>query len=129
MKKKLVYYAHCMAIYNTPQEKRDVELLESLGFDVLNPNAKEHIEEVMKTQQNKLLDKDEIGMLVMEYFSSLVDKCDIVAFRALPDGRIPAGIAKEIKRGNMVFELPSGILKRTISVEETREYLREAGQR
>lgn len=31
-----VYYSHCKAIYNTPQE-RDLDLLKSLGFnDILN---------------------------------------------------------------------------------------------
>lgn len=34
-----VYYAHCMTIYDTPQETRDLKLLEKdLGYEVLNPN-------------------------------------------------------------------------------------------
>ena len=33
----LVYYAHCQAIYGTPQEDRDIALLEKLGFEVVNP--------------------------------------------------------------------------------------------
>jgi hypothetical protein len=120
-----------MAIYNTPQEQRDIELLEGLGFEVLNPNSPKHIKAVEKIQEKgkTCFGANNSGVLVMEYFTNLVEKCDVVAFRALPDGRIPAGIAKEIGCGKTVFELPSGIVKRTISIEETREYLREAGQR
>jgi len=29
--KKKVYYSHCMAIYNTPQEKADIKLLQKMG--------------------------------------------------------------------------------------------------
>ena len=33
------YYAHCLSIFNTPQERRDVAVLETLGFEVYNPPA------------------------------------------------------------------------------------------
>lgn len=113
------YYAHCLAIYDTPQEKRDINLLESLGFEVFNPNCQE-CQDGYKDQG-------------MDFFDKILNDCDILAFRSLPDGRIPAGIAGEIAYmvaiARPIFELPSGILKRTISVDETREYLKEAGQR
>src|SRR5690606_7215826 len=35
------YYAHCMAIYGTPAEQRDVATLLALGFQVINPNTPE----------------------------------------------------------------------------------------
>ena len=70
---------------------------------------------------------------VMEYFAELVRSCGAVAFRVLPDGSIPAGVAKEIavanEVGKPVIELPSGISRRVITVEQTREYLAEVGQR
>ena len=122
-----VYYAHCQAIYGTKQEERDLVLLKSLGFEVLNPNSPEHIEIAVKMKASGQADR------VMDYFSSLVFQCDAVAFRALPDGAVPAGVSKEIgvatKTNKPVFELPSCISRRTITVEQTREYLAEVGQR
>lgn len=145
----IVYYAHCQAIYDTPQEQRDIELLKALGFEVLNPNMPEHKEHATKTRQSviesgeqmdrdrgvdltegrKTFWRDKASSCVMGYFESLVKSADFVAFRALPDGRIPAGIAKEISLGKPCFELPSGIVRRIIGVAETREYLQEAGFR
>lgn len=114
-----VYYAHCLAIYNTPQEKRDVSLLESLGFEVVNPNSEECSEGYKREK--------------MDFFKRFSKECDLIAFRATPHGRIPAGIAKEIEMFEQeqkpVIELPSQRVRRVMSVEETREYLREIGQR
>lgn len=114
-----VYYAHCIAIYNTPQEDRDVALLESLGFEVINPNTKE-CDEGYK----------EKGML---YFKEILKEAHALCFRSLPSGEIPAGVHKEImwmkKRGCPIFELPTGIVGREASVERTREYLIEMGIR
>lgn len=113
------YYAHCLAIYNTKQEERDLETLNRLGFQVLNPNKPEY----SQLYQEK-------GMKV---FEELAKSCDLVAFRGLPDGSIPAGIAKEIKAAQEankpVIELPSCVLRRELDVEQTREYLKEIGQR
>jgi len=109
------YYAHCLAIYNTYQEERDVKLLESLGFEVVNPNSSEY----QKKYETE-------GML---FFKELAQKCNVIAFRALPSGEIPAGVAGEIDCGLPIIELPSGISRRKLSVEQTREYLREVGQR
>ena len=112
-----VYYAHCMALYNTPQEKRDVVLLRKLGFEVVNPNTKEC------DQGAKLYG--------MHYFKRFAKTCDLVAFRALPDGAIPSGVALELEwfkeLSKPVIELPSGVERRGISREATRQYLREVG--
>lgn len=118
--KKVAYYAHPLSLYNSAQEKRDISLIESLGFEVLNPNGPEH-QEAYQAE----------GML---YFEKLIEgKVQLLFFRAFPDGSIPAGIAKEIetaaKLNLPVVELPNGILRRSLSVEETREYLRESGFR
>lgn len=123
-----IYYAHCQSIYNTPQEKRDVEMLEKMGFQVINPNSKEHIDKATEMRNNGI-DSSEI----MKYFAALCDTCDILAFRALPDGAIPAGVGKELRvlidSGRPVIELPSGVQRRVLNVDQTREYLREVGQR
>lgn len=121
-----VYYAHCIAIYNTPQEARDIDTLRQLGFEVYNPNNSEVDATVkrLKAEQNTNY---------MDIFWELIATQDALAFRALPDGAVPAGVSKEIgmaeRMGKPVFELPSALGRRTITLEQTREYLAEVGQR
>lgn len=114
-----VYYAHCIALYDTKQELRDIKTLRSLGFQVVNPNAKKHDVGARK-----------YGMAYFEQFS---DACDLIAFRALPHGDIPGGVAKEIQwfreRGKPVIELPSLALRQFLSREISREYISEVGKR
>lgn len=122
----MVYYAHCLALYGTAQEKRDVELLERLGFTVFNPNN--------QMVEGLVRDAKKNGDDVMEaVFKPLAQSAASLVFRALPDGSIPAGVAKEIdwalEAGVPVFELPSAVLSRVLSLEATREYLREVGYR
>lgn len=117
-----VYYAHCMNIYNTKQEERDLELLKSLGFEIINPNLEEH-QNTCQHYRNP-----------MDYFVDLVnDHAEALAFRALPNGQIPAGVYKEIQtalhKSIPVFELPVNVELRNISVEHTRAWLKELGQR
>lgn len=123
-----VYYAHCMAIYNTPQEERDVKLLESLEYEVENPNSQIHQDKI-----KQIFKEGSTTSEVMNYFCDVVKACDCLAFRAVQDGGIPAGIYKEIgamkEKLGPVFELPSGLVKRVMSINETKEYLLEAGQR
>ncbi|HDZ37090.1 MAG TPA: hypothetical protein ENH62_02180 [Marinobacter sp.] len=106
------------------QELRDIELIAELDSHVL-PFDAEVSEAVVKAQSS--------GDSVMDtVFQPLVEKCDILFFRALPDGRITAGVAREIQFARElslpVLELPSGVIRRTMNVAETREYLRESGE-
>jgi hypothetical protein len=106
-----------MSLYGTKQEKRDIALIESMGFEVLNPNGPEHDEGYKAAG--------------MAYFEKLVrTKTHLLFFRAFPDGSIPAGVAKEIETMDFgpVIELPSAIKRRTLTVDQTREYLRNAGR-
>jgi hypothetical protein len=116
-----IYYAHCIAIYDTNQEVRDINLLESLGFDVVNPNEEWHRKACT------------VGDYPMGYFIDLALSCDALAFRAIPGLGIPAGVVKEIKaaEGMMmpVIELPNSFGTRCMSVEDTRCYLKECGKR
>ena len=130
-KVKTVYYAHCQTIYRTPQEVRDICLLSDLGFSVCNPAD-------MESEYHEWLDHhdENIRAYVVDPMSFWIHKitdCDVVAFRALPDGRIPAGVSKEIEHAKsidkLVFELPSNVIGRSIDVKETIEYLEESGQR
>lgn len=114
-----VYYAHCLALYNTPQEKRDVELLEGLGFVVENPNIPKHDEGAKK--------------FGMPYFQQFSISCDLIAFRALPDGTIPGGVGQEIgwfqAQNKPVIELPGLALRRVLDKHQSRLYLQEEGLR
>jgi hypothetical protein len=112
-----------MDIYNTPQEERDINLLESLGFLVINPNTSLHQKRCMYKQYDN----------PMDYFVELVSKCNALAFRAIPGLGIPAGVFKEIvqakTQGLPVIELPNSIATRKLSIDATREYLKESGAR
>lgn len=114
-----IYYAHCVSVFNTPQEVRDAQLLKNLGFEVYNPNNE--------------ADSRAYEHRGMDHFKELVFQFPALAFRALPDGRIPAGVFKEVmwarEAGALVIELPSGVLSREMDVPTTREYLAEVGQR
>lgn len=124
---KQVYYAHCLAIYNTPQELRDIELLERLGFTVVNPNSPV-VDAGIPAAKRRYADD-----WFVEVFKPLVQSCDAVTFRALPDGTIPSGVAKELEFAEEfflpVFELPSARSRRTLTLDQTRAFLAEIGQR
>lgn len=137
-RRRTCYYAHCMSLYNTPQEQRDVETLRGLGLEVVNPNDPE-IEARARSMKDGYAESpsgqysDGSAYVMYELFKPLAQKHDVLAFRSLPDGTIPAGVAKEIQwaieAGKTIIELPSGLSRRTLSLEATREYLREVGQR
>ena len=115
-----IYYAHFMGIYNTPQEVRDIETLKKLFplAEIYNPNSQES--------------EDGYKLKGMSYFEELVKGCDILAFRGLPGGKIPAGVYKEIECGMVneipVIELPC-FTDRKMQIEDTRYYLKEIGFR
>lgn len=124
---KQVYYAHSVALYGTPQEQRDIKTLESLGLKVFNPNQQ-------KLQDDFNEQKEIDYMLAFEQvFLHSILECEVFAFRALPDGRIPAGVAKEIvyaqEQGKTIIELPSNVIDRYMEVDATRLFLEEIGQR
>jgi len=126
-----VYYAHCQSLYNTPQEKRDIIMLLRLEFDVISPNTPEVQAACEKIKADSM--RADPRNEVIEYFRRFAVECDCIAFRALPDGSISSGVAKEIeyfqKEGKPVFELPSGLKIRPLTLEQTREYMREVGYR
>ena len=113
------YYAHPMTIYDRPQEKRDLKTIEGLGLEPVNPNAPE-----------SQAGYDNEGMA---YFARIVRQCDVLVFRAFPDGTIPAGVVNEIEvaeaHGLPLIELPTNRCVRSLDVAATRERLREGGLR
>ena len=68
----------------------------------------------------------------MDLFQELVLKCDLLIFRCCVNGKIPAGVLKEINwaKENSIFtlELPS-FINREMSVDDTRNMLLEMGTR
>lgn len=134
MKKLKVYYAHFMGIFNTPQEKRDIEMLERLGLEVVNPNTPG-----IQAQVKKQLKIESYMSMFNTVFFFRVRNCEVFAFRPLPDGRIPGGIAMELKvaqewrnkddSSKIIIELPCGIHSRSMGKEDTREYLENMGER
>ena len=122
MKKQQCYYARCKALYGTPQEARDIETIRKMGYEpaVFDRN----IVDALKERAQDVMEM---------YFLPLVSTCPVLFFRSLPDGSIPAGVAKEVahaqSKGIIVLELPSSVQRRSLSVELTREYLREVGER
>lgn len=120
-----VYYAHCIALYDTQQEKRDVETLEQLGWKVVNPNN-ESTDTLVKLSKR-------YGKEYMQIFFNMIDGCDLLAFRALPDGYITSGVYAEVLHaramGLPVLELPSGVARRGLSQAQTTEYITEVGKR
>jgi hypothetical protein len=114
-----IYYAHPMVIYNSLQEERDLDLIKRLFPDaeIFNPNNPTTQEEC----------KGE-----MEYFYNIVRTCDLIVFRGLPNMKIPAGVWGEIQCGieNTIpsIELPC-LTERKMSVEDTRQFMRDIGNR
>ena len=60
-----VYYAHPMAIYGTPQEDRDIETLENLGFTVVNPNTFDIADQCRDIRRRFGVDASSVMMLTM----------------------------------------------------------------
>jgi hypothetical protein len=119
------YYAHCQAIYGTAVEERDHALIRLLGYEpVLFDESVTNAVDVVKRAG---------GNVMTAVFKPLVEASAVLFFRALPDGRIPAGVAAEIEYADQaevpVIEIPASRFSRTMTVDETREYLREVGQR
>ena len=114
-----IYYAHPITTYDSKQESLDLITLNALGFTVINPNSSEN-EELYKTQG-------------MDLFLNLVSQCDAFCFRSFPDGSIPSGISKELNKALElklpIIELPNSILKRSLDINQTWEYLLNVGRK
>ena len=90
-----------------------------MGFEIVNPN-KQELQERYKAEG-------------MDVFLAAVTECDAIAFRSFPDGKISAGVKKEIDKAielnKVVIELPTVTETRVLSVDDTRAYLKLIGHR
>lgn len=125
MKKLICYYAHTMTSYGSTIEFEDIQLLEKLGFEVVNPSKPEI------AAGCKLYTEKHGWQKVMDYFKNIIDACDLIAFRGIPNGQILSGVAAEVEHalniGIPVIELPCSIKKRSMDYPETKQYLIELG--
>lgn len=114
-----VYYAHSVSLYGTKQEARDIVLLQAFGFEVTNPNMPAHS-----------AGYEQRGM---SYFWDVLDQCDALAFRANPGSSINAGVFNEVQymltKNRPVIELPTFSGRQLLTIEDTRQYLKEVGAR
>lgn len=123
--RKKCYYAHTMLSYGSTIEEQDVKTLEDLGFEVINPN-----QESIQGDIDDYIEKNGREN-VMSFFEGIIDKCDLVAFRANPDGNILSGIAYELKHAlktnKPIIELPCSLEQRMWDYPRTKKYLIEIG--
>lgn len=137
-----IYYAHCLALYGTAQERRDLETLATLFPHALVHNpADAFIDSQCRAVRERFnVDvtfranyTDDSDAVMEEVFKPLVQRCQLLVFRGTPEGSITSGVAREIRyaeaAGIPVLELPSGLYQRMLCKTATREYLREVGQR
>lgn len=126
---KKCYYAHCQAIYGTPQEERDIELLEELGYQVVNPSS----EQMSRNLAIWRITNDHPDN-VMPFFEEQVRMCDLVAFRGLPyTFWISLGVAKEIQialeNDLPVIELPTALHNRLENLSDLHQTCKVCGRR
>jgi len=116
---KKAYYSHAKILAGKPQEKQDIETLEKAGFKVDNPYHPKY-SEWWETEG-------------IEFGRVLIEANDVFVFRALPDGTITSGVAKELKWAEQadkpIIELPYALSERTArSIESTVEYYKGVGK-
>jgi hypothetical protein len=121
----LCYYAHPVTTYDFLIESNNIQLLENLGFEIINPSTPKEIQEEL---QNRIhLDGKFYNT---EFFEHALSKCSILAFRFFPDKAIETDSTVEI---NEIFryklpiiELSQDIESCSLSNEEIITYLYQA---
>lgn len=112
----VAYYARPVTDFKTNLDKSRVKTLEDLGYDVIEITDHD-TQEAYKRHG-------------MEWFGKLINEfADVLFFSAFTNNAIGAGVAKEIAyakaKGIPVFEFPTEIDQRVLSVSDTRAMLRE----
>lgn len=125
MEKKKCYYAHTMLSYGSTIEEQDIKTLETLGFEVVNPN-----QDWVQKECNAYAEKHGSNN-VMAYFKQLIDSCEVIAFRSNPDGNILSGVSYELQHAKEkkipIIELPCSLDSRMWDYPKTKQYLIEVG--
>jgi len=125
MEKLKCYYAHTMLSYGSTIEEQDIKTLEKLGFEVVNPNSLTIQVDMKEYALNHGISK------VMDFFNTVIEQCDLLAFRSVPNGAILSGIASEINFAKSIdipiIELPCSLEARMLDYPETKQFLIEVG--
>ena len=121
----IVYYSHPKTYKNSAESEQDIGLLEALGYGVISP---------YDPKFSDLWQEEGI-----KFGKVLVDMCDYVAFRPLSNGKIGAGVGKElgwaIELQKPILEMPSAfpfdentLKERLLSIDETVEFFNTIGK-
>lgn len=88
-----VYYAHPMSWYNSEAETADIRLLERRFDKIINPGSGS-VKAALGIAQAGHPEFD-----TMSFFMKLVQSADAVAFRPFSDGKLGAGVGREVFEG------------------------------
>lgn len=135
-----IYYAHPMVWYGTKDEAADIERLAYYGT-VENPNSALWNTRVDKAKHS--------GYPIMDLFAKHIreEDCDVVCFRRFKDGKLGAGVAREVFEariwGKVVWEMRTSefgdvwvdkypslddLYDQTLTVDATRARATNGGQ-
>jgi hypothetical protein len=118
---RLAYYARPIVIDGSQQELLDIETIRRIGYE---PYPFEEQREQAKQQYITE------GLSI---YKDYVRQSDLLVFRAFPDGSIGAGVAQEIAWAEEfvlpILELPRQLRRRSMSIDDTRQLLKEMGRR
>lgn len=120
-----IYYSHPKSYRDSTEAKEDINLLKSLGYEVVSPYDPKFSDHWQTTG--------------ISFGKILVDMCDIVAIRPLSTGKIGAGGGKEvewaIELNKTIIEMPSAspfdkdtLDGRVLSIDETVEFFKTVGK-
>ena len=118
-----IYYAHCMKDYHTKTEQLHVKLLQDMGLTVVNPS-----DPMYEKKVKNMRDEGKTSTEIMNYFVEVVKNCDHLAFSTTKDGKVSAGVMKEIetmkKKGGSIIQLPDLASLESMSISDTVKHIK-----
>ena len=120
-----IYYSHPKPYKRSKEAKQDMQLLQSLGYEVINPYDPK-FSECWEEQK-------------MAFSEIIIEMADVVAFRALSNKKISSGVGKElsiaISMGKDIMELPnvtmfdkSTLDARVLNIDDTMSFFKNTGK-
>lgn len=102
-KRKKVYYAHSIKIYDTPQEKRELEFL-SENFDVFNPNTEiQYNSQTQMTPYFEAVKKSDI--LITSEYKKHIGKGVFREISLALKNNIPSFVLREFSQGFKILKI------------------------
>ena len=113
------FYSRPINLYGTKEDQRNIDLIKSLGYEVIDTESEEIQVKYLKNG--------------MDVFFDLIKKSDALFFKCALNMQITQGVYKQIVFANEneipVFEIPTILNSRVMSLEDTRTYLKLTGKR